>query len=365
MKIANILLFIILQSFSLIAQNSGCPAAFQQYKNGHFNAAVQSYTICLASFPEDYFSLFNRGICLEKLGRIEEAEKDYWKAFSIEYSFIEPIQHMAELQLENKNTAAAIAILNKAIGISNAKEARVFNYRGWLYFRQEKFRLAFEDFSRAIQLDSLFASAYNNRASSRYLLQNVEAASRKDIELAAQDYSIALSLDSNQSGIWRNLAYVNILLENYEKALQFLDNAAAENTADPILFMYRAQAEYALGNLQEALAAYDKALLLNPNLYGSRLERAEIYLAEKQWASLEKDLDYLSHSPDKYKAKAAYVKAKMLLLREEDKQAFSALKLAKKLGLFEDRKKVLELKNEVLFEDLKKDKPYRKWLERL
>ena len=359
---AYILLFI-LTALSSNAEQKGCPVAYQQYKSGQYQEAIQAFNICAAAKPNDYYTIYNRGMCYEQMEEFELAEKDFWKAFQMENSFIEPVKRLAERHLAKEEFDKAEKLCNKAIELTEGKAPAIINYKGWLFFIQEKYRLAYESFSKAIEIDSLYASAFNNRGSARYLMQDVDDASTRDLESAFSDYKTALKLDSTQEGIYRNMGYVKILLKEFEEALIYLNKI--KDSEDPIVYFYLAKAEKGLGNINSALENYSKALSINEDLYETRLERAEIYLQQKNWTAFNNDMSYRENTPDEYKGAASFLNAKMWASKKDFDKAFEALKIAEKLDFFENRDKISELKKTEVFNPLRQDKKYQKWLKKL
>lgn len=366
LRITALYIIILSMFINLKAQESGCPAAYAQFEQEQYEAAIQSYTICLASYPNDFFAYYNRGRCYEEMGLFEKAESDYWTAFQIEPAFIEPLKRLTEVHMLENDFETALNVANRAIEITDGEAPATYNYRGYILFSQGKYRSAFRDFTQAIELDSNYAAAYNNRASARYNMQNIAAASEKDLLLSAQDYKKALSLDSSQTGIWRNLAYIYLLLENYESSLKLLNKAIAESPEDPMLYRYKGQALRKTGRHQAALESFSKVLQLNSDFHASRLERAEIYLENRSWDQLEQDIAVLKSAPEIYRAKAAFLEAQLYLLKDQDKvKALKALKNGENWGLFETKENILKLKNAEVFEPLKGYRKYQKWLDKL
>lgn len=363
LKKTIILWLFILTALHSNAEQKGCPIAYQQYKDGQYLEAIQAFNICAAANPNDYYTIYNRGMCYEQMEELELAEKDFWKAFQMENSFIEPIKRLAERHLAEEEFSKAEKLCKKAIEQSKGKAPAIINYNGWLFFIQEKYRLAYESFSRAIEIDSLYASAYNNRGSARYLMQDVDEASTRDLKSAFSDYNMALKLDSTQEGVYRNMAYIKILLEEFEEALVYLNKI--KGSKDPIVYLYLAKAERGLGNINSALKNYSEALTINKDLYQTRLERAEIYLQQKNWPAFNNDINYLENAPDEYKGATSFLDAKRWASKEAYSKAFDALKIADKLDFFENRDKVLELKKTEVFNPLRRDKKYQKWLKKL
>ena len=102
---------------------------------------------------------------------------------------------------------------------TDAQNARVYNERGAAHSFLGEYDDAIDDYTRAIQLDPVFALAYRNRGSSH--------AHKGEWEEAVSDYTTAIHLDHNdaKSYLKRSEAYTRLgdrakSQEDYEEAIQ-------------------------------------------------------------------------------------------------------------------------------------------------
>ena len=82
---------------------------------------------------------------------------------------------------------------------------------------QNKLGMAYETFTKAIELDSNWAEAWNKRATVLYLMGKYEQ-SQADIDKV-------LELEQRHFGALAGQGLVNIKLKNYEKAIKSYENA--------------------------------------------------------------------------------------------------------------------------------------------
>lgn len=114
---------------------------------------------------------------------------------------------MVEKLIKQSQAAAAAGDLERAIELAsqaveaNADDVRLLNYRGSLYARQRRHKLAVSDFDRAIELDARQPDAFDHRGSERLALG--------EIEEAIDDFDRAIALDPRREpGHWkRGIAY--------------------------------------------------------------------------------------------------------------------------------------------------------------
>jgi tetratricopeptide (TPR) repeat protein len=79
----------------------------------------------------------------------------------------------------------------------------------------EQMELAVADYSTAVELDPLYARAYNNRGNARATLG--------DLEEAVEDYDRALELDGSLSFTYFNRGLIHYQLLNYEASVADLE----------------------------------------------------------------------------------------------------------------------------------------------
>ena len=136
---------------------------------------------------------------------------------------------------------------------------------------------AFDDFSKAIELDASHAEAYGNRA-----FINLE---RKEWQKAIDDCNkaIGISPDIVVAYMNRGAAYTNMDVPS--KALPDFSKAIEIDPENAEAHMRRGYAHSQLGNIQEAISDYVKSLEIDPDNQRAGLVREELKILRQGAAS--------------------------------------------------------------------------------
>ncbi|MBD2622179.1 tetratricopeptide repeat protein [Microcystis flos-aquae FACHB-1344] len=163
---------------------------------------------------------------------------------------------------------------NKAIEL-NPNHAQAYNNRGTLYDEQQKYELALADYNQAIELNRNFAMAYYNRGG---LYQDLGK-----YDLALSDYSKAIEINRsyaeayyNRGNLYKDLQKYDLALSDYSKAIEINPNLAEAYNNRGVL--YDDQQKYEL-----ALADYNQAIKLNPNYAEAYNNRGVLYQNQKKY----------------------------------------------------------------------------------
>ena len=124
------------------------------------------------------------------------------------------------------------------------------------YFRKN-YQQAISAYSRAIEINSNFAEAYNNRGNIYAQLQNYQQ--------AMQDLQTAARLSKVDPRIHNNLGNVYLLQRNYSSAISEYTQAINLNPNLFTAYFNRALAYSYLGQFQNALPDARRAMALNPS----------------------------------------------------------------------------------------------------
>eukprot|EP00698_Gefionella_okellyi_P010311 TRINITY_DN2668_c0_g1_i1.p1 TRINITY_DN2668_c0_g1~~TRINITY_DN2668_c0_g1_i1.p1 ORF type:complete len:288 (+),score=41.53 TRINITY_DN2668_c0_g1_i1:49-912(+) len=133
---------------------------------------------------------------------------------------------------------------------------------------------AVKDFTRSINANDTFASAFISRAASFYQLKMYDA--------SVKDYEHALQLFPQFQHGERLLGLAQLRAGKPAVALQTFNDAIAKNPTDALLFFNRAMALGELGRDIEAIASYETTLLLYPSLDVRRVCRQQLALLRSQ-----------------------------------------------------------------------------------
>ncbi len=322
--------------FNTFAQTNTCTKGIESYAVKKYAAAIYHFTECLRYDKSNAHIYYNRGNAYLNLGNLDKGLKDLKKANKLDSEIALPYYALAVYHMSEREPEKALSWMDK--GVNQFPEDPVFyNYRGWINFQIENYALSFKDFNKAIELDSMYASAYNNRGSARYKSQDIAEAHRNDLLMAKADYERALSLDPGLDYAYRNLGYIYYLLDELKDATQYLDHAHELFPHDPMVFYYRAQLQRKLGRIDLALADLDSALLLAPKLGGAYFEKALIRVEENKRDEAKDLFVKAAQVNSDYQGKS-YVEIARFHARDGSLETMlEFLKLARQSGYFEHK----------------------------
>lgn len=154
------------------------------------------------------------------------------------------------------------------------------------------YKKASQDFSKAIQLNPKYGSAYIGRGNIHYANQ--------ENEKALSDFSKAIAFDPSNANAYVNRAAVYNRLQNYNKGLQDLQKAIELNPNSANAYMNKAVIHYSLQEYEEAIAAFDKYLAINPTFAKAYYNRAlaKQYLGRNK-AAIKDFTQAIKLAPDK------------------------------------------------------------------
>jgi tetratricopeptide (TPR) repeat protein len=134
----------------------------------------------------------------------------------------------------------------------------------------KQFKEAIKYYTRVINLDPQFSSAYFNRGSAKAKLKQYRG--------ALQDYNKALELGSKTcSGAYSSRGNVRIELKQYRGAIQDYDIAIELDSKDATNYNNRGFAKHNLQKNKEAIEDYTKAIALKPDFALTYNNRGEAY----------------------------------------------------------------------------------------
>lgn len=136
-------------------------------------------------------------------------------------------------------------------------------------------------YSRAIELDSAFARAYNNRGNI-YQKQN-------KLHKALGDFVKATTLNPGSAHAWINRAHICQALDEHEEALKHYSKAIELNPGQTELYASRALCFTRLRDYENALKEYDRAIERNPQNAALFSQRGSVYSAMDGFRRAEKD----------------------------------------------------------------------------
>ncbi len=337
---------------------SSCTQALYFYQLKQFSQALTLYDQCLMDHPTDGVMYYNRGKTWYELGYIDKALVDFKEAIKLTPSFVQSYYALSEHFLSKKDELNALKWMDELL-MRYPDLGNAHNLRGWIYFNFNRTQLAFTDFDKAIILDSLNASAYNNRGSARYQLQDIESASTSDLLLARADFMKALKLDSTLANLHRNLGFIEFSLGNYPTADSLLNIATKRNATDAMVYYYHGLLYGKANKPDAAITEMDLALKQYPNLGIAWLAKGQLQYDKRRYADAVESFNAAAKTEPTLEPAAAYQLAKTYAAQFERELMLEQLKLADKLGFFGKLSNKQAFFSEPVFQNFGKWAPFK------
>lgn len=249
-----------------------------------------------------------RGLALEKLGKVDEALKDFTTSLRKDYNYALAFETRAEMLRKNDDLEGAY---------QNAQEAVRLNpksYTSLLVLAQSIDSNFFNEKLSTLER----AIALNPQASDAYSLRGIEYATRFDFSKAKADLAKATSLSPNdfESVRWQfeiakiegtpteALEILTNFLKNqpdnvkalsirsklyfdqkkYDEAIADISHTISKNSKDALAYYARGKCYFAKGDLEAARKDFDTGLVeapLGPELL---TERGKLFMEEKDYS---------------------------------------------------------------------------------
>lgn len=358
-RIVTVLLLFAAQPWRGYAQApSSCTQALYFYELKQYSQALTLYDQCLMDHPQDGVMYYNRGKTWYELGYIDKALADFESATKLSPSFVQSYYALSEHYLTKRDEESSLKWMNLLL-TRYPSLANAYNLRGWIYFNFKKNQLAFNDFDQAILLDSLNASAYNNRGSARYQLQDIESASTSDLLLAKADLVKALGLDHTLANLHRNLGFIEFLLGNFAIADSLLGIAATKNPTDAMVYYYRGLLYAKTDKPDAAVNEMNRALSQYHDLAIAWLEKGRLEFQKRQYSASITSLKTGLDKDVSLKPTFHYELAKAFAAQFERELMLEHLQLAEKLGYFNRLAHKQAFFKESIFQSYIKWGPYK------
>ncbi len=171
----------------------------------------------------------------------------------------------------------ALDAFDQAISILPADErqedlqlAPLFFYRGITHSQLQNYLSAIGDYTRAIQLDNSYASAYNSRGNTYYSLG--------EYQLAVNDYNQAIQLDKNYAKAYSNRGLAYLFLNEYQLAIDDYNHAIKLDDSVPLVYNNLGLAYHSLSEYQLAIENYNHSIQLDENYVNAYVNRSNVYV---------------------------------------------------------------------------------------
>jgi type IV pilus assembly protein PilF len=137
----------------------------------------------------------------------------------------------------------------------------------------------------------------DDRISDGYMVLAMIFQRESDLDLADSNFRRAIRLDQDNSSARNNYAAMLFSLGRYRESYEQLERVATDTSYEgrSLVFEGLGRSALRLGRLEDAIAAFQRALQLNENLYIAPLELALIYFDQQDYPSARQYyLNYLT-----------------------------------------------------------------------
>ena len=225
----------------------------------------------------------------------DERMRNFEQAYELEPDNLDIIINLANANDEQGNYDLAIEGYNKALKLDN-KNALVYNNRGFSYFHKGEYENALNDYNKALSLSPKLAIAKYNKDELIKILQDDEKYSEiiKKSNEKHIDYKYYFNLGIQEA----NLGNTNEAMTAYNRAIKMNPDFAPA-------YMFIGILEFQKENFAKAYEYYSKALKIDANLIDAYFNRAQIVFATKPEDKTElnsalKDLQKATELDDKF-----------------------------------------------------------------
>jgi tetratricopeptide (TPR) repeat protein len=217
-----------------------------------FEQALQLATEAQARHPEELRLVRLRAEALRELGRDEDGIRLVEEA--VRGRAEEPVaaRVLAEVYISTRRFEKAQTVLERVIASAPDDTSLIFQL-GAVFERQEKHREAEEQFQRVLALDPMHAPALNYLG---YML----AERGERLEESVEYIKRALEMDPHNGAYLDSLGWAYFKLDRLDLAEPNLRKAAEQLPRDSVVQDHFGDLLYRLGRLEEAIAAWERAL---------------------------------------------------------------------------------------------------------
>jgi len=250
---------------AMLAIFPDCPMILIQSNinsNDH-EGAISYYTEAIRIDPEFAYAYYLRGKDYSILDEHEKAVADYSEAIRISPEIAGKCEY---------DYACNTAVVNAL----NPGDAQAYFVRGNAYTYFREYEKAVADYTEAVHITPQFADAYENRGEAYGKLGENEKA------IADYTKAIRINLSVERGNLYYqylNRGYFYYQLEDYEKAIADYTEAIHINPENSDPYIYRGDAYNNLGEHEKAIADYTEFIRSNPTFPFSGCRNIQCYTA--------------------------------------------------------------------------------------
>lgn len=263
-------------------------------KKGERSKALELFEKAIAVHDKNAFAYEKRGKLHLTNGENDKALDDFNKAIELDSSWGDVYALRGDVHRLKGDDKKALKDAEEAIRLNSAC-AMAYAVRAAIHMKEKSLNSALADVNRAIN--------FGGRACDTYRLRAVIFRQMGEYDKALADYQQVLELSPDDAEA--HLDYVQIALVNFDKASDFYQDQARKSCAfikahKPsdywTLALQGEECRRAFNNLKfphnfiPAIAFFDQAIAMNPNIAFAYEKRAATYFAAQDLDNAKKDL---------------------------------------------------------------------------
>jgi tetratricopeptide (TPR) repeat protein len=243
------------------------------FEMGEYTIALNCFEKALRINTKDDRCYYYKGRTLYELNKYQEAVECYDSAIEIFAGNYEYYHNKGLALKEMYEYKQALECSNKAIEL-NPLEDELFNSKGNLLRLLQDYKPAVECYNKAIQINPDIECYYYNKG----LVLNELDKHNEAIEC----FNKAINLNPNDfDNLFMNgKTYHNLSIQNMTIAVEYYDKALKVKWNDPDLYFQKGNAFFTLGEYNNAIDCFDKAIELDSENeeYKDALSKLKLFL---------------------------------------------------------------------------------------
>ena len=225
------------------------------------------------------------------------------------------------MQLHKVLIVGGVLCLSGLVGCDRLRSAETIVLRGEQQYQKGNYRAALGDFKTALEKDESNLAARSYLARISYHLA--------DFEAAQHELDIATAGGARDPDLLPLKYQILLARQQYDEVLKAIDSET--NLTAVQRLRYAGQAKAALGQANDALAAYDQALSMAPNDTDTLVAQASLLASMSETARASAMVDTVIKQ-DQNHAMAWFIRGGLLTARGDLIEAKAALETAQKFG---------------------------------
>ncbi len=229
--------------------------------------AIEDYNVGLEYLPEDKTFLLNKAIAQQNIKDYKGSAETFRALLSYYPKYDNAYLGLAELQLVQGDTVAALDNISKCIELnSNNSDAFVMRAGIWIK-NKENYKNALEDMDAAIKLQPKQSDFFVNRAFLKYNLD--------DYFGAMADFDYAISLDPANMAAHLNRGLLRMEVEDNNKAIEDFTFVIDKDPDNYMAIYNRAMLYQKTGQYDKSIADFDRVIEKYPDIAMVYFDRSE------------------------------------------------------------------------------------------